>query len=362
MERRFELDSLRGLAALSVLFYHSFALNSEQLTAAIQLRPVEGTLPQLLAYTPLHLIWLGGESVWLFFVLSGFVLTRSTTSRSFSWESYYPSRIVRLYLPVAAAIVLAWMSYRYPHILTSDMDQLLPTNYPPGLVLQDFFLVGGTSTSLGVLWSLQWEVIFSLALPLYLLVGRRWPTISLVSGLALCVLGWKFNVAAASYLPMFLVGVVIATYWEGIVRHLAPLRGRRVVWNIVGAFVLVIGCTGMLAYYIVGSHLGEWGRVVTVPLTLAAIALLVVLAQTWSPLTGVLSLGPLRYLGRVSYSLYLVHMPLVVLFLFVFKPGPVSAATAIVVSLATAVVFFYVVERPAHRLAQRVRRRLNTSD
>lgn len=357
MGRRFELDSLRGLAALSVLFYHALALNSEELTRAIQLKSVEGFVPQLLAYTPLHLMWLGAESVWLFFVLSGFVLTRSSQSRSFTWESYYPSRVVRLYLPVAAAIALAWATYLYPHTLTPDMDQLLPVDYPPTYLLQDLLLVGGTSTSLGVLWSLQWEVIFSLALPLYLLVGRRWPKISLAAGMVLCLLGWKFNVAAAQYLPMFLLGVVLAMNWDRIAAALEPLARRRAAWNATGVAVLAAALTGMLAFYILGPRLGEWSRVVTVPITLAAIILLMVLVQTWQPLTRLLSIAPLRFLGRISYSLYLVHMPLVVLFLFVFKPGPVSALAAIVTALVVSVAFYYAVERPAHRLAQNVRKR-----
>lgn len=358
MRRRFELDSLRGMAALSVLLYHALALNSDQLTAAIQLRPVDGVLPQLLAYSPLHLFWLGGESVWLFFVLSGFVLTRLAQTTLFSWQSYYPSRVLRLYLPVAAAIVLAWLTYTYPHVLTPTMDQLLPTSYPPPLVLQDLLLVGGTSTSLGVLWSLQWEVIFSLALPLYLLVGRRWPVLSLVSGLILCVLGWKLNVASASYLPMFLIGVVLATHWNRVVKHVEPAFAKRFGGAIFGAAALVVGCAGMLAYYLLGPSLGEWSRAVTVPITLGAITLLIVVVQMWSPLSRVLSMPPFRFLGRASYSLYLVHMPIVVLFLFVLKPGVLSAAAGVLVSLLVAVVFYYVVERPAHRFAQRTRKQL----
>ena len=358
MGRRYELDSLRGLAALSVVFYHALALNSAELTAAIQLQPVNGVVPQILAYTPLHLFWMGSESVWLFFVLSGFVLARSAMRGSFTWSSYYPSRILRLYLPVFAAIVLAWMTYLYPHVLTPDMDQLLPVGYPPTNLLQDLTLVGGTSTSLGVLWSLQWEVIFSLALPLYLFVGRRWPIVSLVVGTVLCLLGWRYNVPAPSFLPMFLIGVVVAVYWERISGFVGRAQNRRLRWNIIASVALVVGCTGMLAYYLLAPHLGEWGRVATVPVTLASIALIIVLVQTWAPLTAVLSLKPLTFLGRVSYSLYLVHLPLVVLFIFMFKPGPVSAVAGIVTALGVAVVFFYVVERPAHVFSQKVRRRI----
>ncbi|MEN2738061.1 acyltransferase [Microbacterium sp. X-17] len=358
MQRRFELDSLRGLAALSVLLYHALALNSAQLTSALSLGPVTSFWGQLLVYSPLHLLWLGGEAVWLFFVLSGFVLTRAAQRSGFSWNSYYPSRIVRLYLPVLAAVALAWLTYLYPHVLTPGMDQLLPTSYPPVNILQDVTLVGGTTTSLGVLWSLQWEVVFSLALPLYLILGRRWPAISGVIGLTLCLAGWWYNNPATSFLPMFLLGVILASHWERIQDLIGFLASGRVRAHVVGAIALALVCVGLLSYYLFGPFLGPYARVDTVPLALAAIALLICIAQVWPPLRSLLSVRPFTFLGRISYSLYLVHLPLVVLFLFVLSRGYVSAFVAIVVALVTAVIFYFLVERPAHLLSRRVSRRL----
>ena len=58
-------------------------------------------------FTPFHILWAGSEAVAVFFVLSGFVLTRAAAGTSFSWRAYYPSRLLRLYLPVAGALVFA---------------------------------------------------------------------------------------------------------------------------------------------------------------------------------------------------------------------------------------------------------------
>lgn len=339
-----------------MLLYHALALNSAQLTAAISLQPVQELWAQILVYSPLHLAWLGGEAVWLFFVLSGFVLTRAASHPEFSWESYYPSRVVRLYLPVFGAIALAWLTYLYPHVLKPGMDQLLPVSYPPVNLLQDATLIGGTSTSLGVLWSLQWEVIFSLALPLYLLVGRRWPVIGGAAGLLLCLAGWWLNVPAPAYLPMFLLGVILAMQWERIERASRFLSSGRLSSHLAGSGLLLVAAAGLLAYYLLGPLLGAAARIATVPITLAAIALTICLAQTWPPLRAFLSARPLAFLGQVSYSLYLVHMPLVVLFVFVFGPGAVAAAAAVLVSLSACVVFYYAVERPAHKLSRRISR------
>lgn len=61
-------------------------------------------------HTPLNLLWAGQQAVILFFVLSGFVLVelaRRMASRGRWVRSYYVQRLVRLYLPVWGAVLLA---------------------------------------------------------------------------------------------------------------------------------------------------------------------------------------------------------------------------------------------------------------
>ncbi|CAN5298732.1 hypothetical protein BH09ACT1_BH09ACT1_04810 [soil metagenome] len=122
MKRRNELDAVRGLAALSVLVFHILSVNSSQLALGITLAPVEGWLANVFTYSPLHVIWLGSEAVWLFFVLSGFVLSRSASRPSFECNVYFPSRLVRLYLPVFGAILFAWVIYLIAGAVTRGDD------------------------------------------------------------------------------------------------------------------------------------------------------------------------------------------------------------------------------------------------
>jgi peptidoglycan/LPS O-acetylase OafA/YrhL len=71
------LDGLRGLAAVVVLVHHAL-LAAPVFAAAYYGGSVAdrvGGMAWAFIYTPLHLIWAGTEAVYLFFVLSGVVLT-----------------------------------------------------------------------------------------------------------------------------------------------------------------------------------------------------------------------------------------------------------------------------------------------
>lgn len=76
----------------------------------------------------------------------------------------------------------------------------------------------------------------------------------------------------------------------------------------------------------------------------------------WLSPARVLSLPPLRALGRISYGIYLYHLPIYHWLLWP-EPGAKSAAAAIAVTLAAATVSYLVVERPILRYAARFRHR-----
>ncbi|MDY7526664.1 MULTISPECIES: acyltransferase [unclassified Cryobacterium] len=372
-KRNKELDSLRGIAAISVLMYHTLAINFPFLQAGIGLAPVPGIANNLLVYSPLHVFWLGAEAVWMFFVLSGFVLTRVAAKESFSWDAYYPSRMVRLYLPVFAAVALAWVSFVVvAHVPTAaDGDTLtgLATDYPLLSIVHDLTVVGGTSTSLGVLWSLQWEIIFSLSLPVYLfLVRRHGLAAGIIAGVA-CLLGWYINDPVTSFLPMFLLGALLAQYWSSIARAFSFLTTRSVRSFAAGVVLITVSILAMCSFYLLGRDISNAGwppRVVTLPLALGGISLLLVLAQVWIPLRALLSSRVPVFLGTISFSLYLVHRPIAVALAFALHIGKTSAVLTVVVSLVVACLFYFAIERPAHhlsqRIASRVRARASSSD
>lgn len=352
------LDGLRGVAAVVVLLHHSL-LVVPALAAPYFGQAIEPGLPAVLVTTPLHLMWAGTEAVYLFFILSGLVLGISTESRSFRWAAYFPSRMVRLYLPVAGAVALAIVLIaivpRDGAHASAWLARPFDGGYPLQAILQDLMLLGGTSTVVSPLWSLQWEVLFSLLLPLYIFVGRRISAaVQIPVYIALATLGTYAGVAALKFLPMFGIGVALAAVWNrvGDVVGRMPRAVALPVWTVVIAGSLVL----TVSYWMLLPTLGaKTASTVTLPVTLLAVTALIVAAVHAGGLRAVLASRPVRFLGTISFSLYLVHEPLVITIAQLVDRPIMTVVWAVPVSLAVAVAFHFAVERPSQRLAVAVR-------
>src|SRR6476646_6648538 len=98
--RRTALDGLRGLAALVVVFHHVLLTWPGWANAYL------GSHGNALAYSPLHVVLDGTFAVYVFFVLSGYVLTLQSERLS-RWRGYYGARLARLYLPVWGSVAFA---------------------------------------------------------------------------------------------------------------------------------------------------------------------------------------------------------------------------------------------------------------
>lgn len=358
------LDGLRGVAALIVLVHHTLLTNralAEPYFTQTAVSP--GTAPWWLVHTPLHLLWEGAAAVYVFFVLSGVVLTLPVLAvgRRFSWVAYYPHRLLRLYLPVWGAVALAAVVFvLLPR--TGDPESLwlqaAATEMHPRGVAKSLTLVTGTGGLISPLWSLRWEVIFSLLVPVYIWVAlkaRSGPfAVALVlASVATTGAGSALGNARMTYLPMFMVGVVLAVHL-GQLRRAAADRGNR-FW----AAVLVTGLLLCTAHWVgLGLGLPERALGALVAVTLVGATLVVVAAIGWRPFAARLSAPVPLWLGTISFSLYLTHEPIVVGLAFVAGDHLWwSMPTGIVVAIVVGWAFYRVVERPSHRFAQSVRRR-----
>lgn len=342
------LDGLRGLAALQVVVFHALLVAPPVADLVAGGRASDAWV-KVLAYTPLRLLWPGQEAVLIFFVLSGTVLTLPFLRRPFDAVAFYPRRLLRIYIPVWASVLLALLWTKVAPRVATPEGSWWVNGHDFHLSLMgfggDMTLVVGTTWLNSVLWSLKWEVWFSLLLPLFLLAlvrHRRWPLVKLAVLLALVQIGEVTGHDSLRYLPIFGVGMLVAVELDRITALVAAL-GRRAWWLL--AVVLVLLLTS------------RWvtGAFVSAPTVLAAGAV-VALFACWGPAIRLGMHRVVQWLGLVSFSLYLVHEPVVTsTALLLGTQNPlVVLALAGPVSLALAFLFYRGVERPAHRLARAV--------
>lgn len=371
------LDGLRGLAALTVVLGHARLI--------VLADPV-------LQFPGLHPLSEGvgtfsGLAVWLFFVLSGLVLTRLATAHpGFDYGAYVLSRVARLYLPVWAALAFTAVSILLiPRAQNLGLGEWVDA-HPPVLsaagLVADATLVAGTSGTLSPLWTLQWEVLFSLLLVLFIAVLRRIPpSLGVVLGIALATVGARIGSPILLYLPMFAIGVSLALAWPRLsvvadrVRNLGQrqrIHGRGRMRDSPGsapprftpaaALVTVPG----LALSVVLCSLGQllrdsglppgWLTALSTASTLTGVTLIVVMVGLDPALIAVFTSRPLRWLGVISFSIYLVHEPILVGAVRLFGSAPSTVLIALVLCFPAAALFARVVERPAHRFSQSLRR------
>jgi peptidoglycan/LPS O-acetylase OafA/YrhL len=299
--------------------------------------------------------------VLVFFVLSGLVVALPVLRPGFSLLRYYPTRLLRLYLPVWGALALSAaliaLVPRDPETMPAQ-SWVRDGQYPVvdlGRLLSEASLLRSSYDVDNVLWSLRWELIFSLLLPLFVTVGRlarRYALLLAAGAAALSALGRVLDADALVYLPVFLIGTLMAVRAEDL-RDWARRTRRRRLWialALVGAFLLIASWLGRPIVGTSGpANALLWG------LAGAGAAMVVLLVLCWPGAGRLMESGPVQWLGRISFSLYLVHVPILgtAAYLVGAAAWPLALVIAIPASFVVAAAFHRWVEAPAHRLARR---------
>jgi peptidoglycan/LPS O-acetylase OafA/YrhL len=273
------LDGLRGIAVVVVVVLHTW----------------DTALPG------------GFIGVDLFFVLSGFLITRLLLSdhgrNSVSLPAFYARRTLRL-LPalVLTMIVVGSVALAYGDTLTLAG---LRWNYFANFIRAE----GGSLGRLGHLWSLAIEEQFYLVWPPLLMLvlrrgGRRWAL-----GMALCL---AFASATTRYL-LLNNGASIARVYNGLDTRAEALLIGCVVALLPSlrpppSWLRWLALMTMVLALLLGSPLDS--VMVTYGLTGVALASAVLVLAAAGPWAKPFSWGPLIQIGRVSYGIYLFHYPL----------------------------------------------------
>ncbi len=336
------LDAMRGFAAMWVVLYH--------VAAADQARQARAALP---AFLRAALFDAGHFGVPVFFVLSGFVIARAIgTDRV---DARYVGRFalrraVRLDPPYWAAIALTLVFVMLKHQITGDPTL---THQSPGAVLAHMFYAQeflGIRELNPVFWTLSYEVQFYLLFCTLLAVAH-------VGGRPRLLAPFGVAAVAAVVWPLvralYVRGLALPG-WHGF------LLGAFAAWVIAGRLKLT--WFALFALLLVGVWTLTGDSFTVVCLATASVILLVDRADglaTW------LSARPLQFLGRISYSLYLLHVPISGAAFYAMRrmlPAStlaefVSILVVLAVNVAAAHLLWWTVERPSTTLARRVRTR-----
>lgn len=344
------IDGLRALAALWVLVSHS----QDTVFHLVEAEGVAAVLTDWMEY--------GHLAVVAFIVISGYSLALGVV-RNNGWfkngaRPYFRARFRRIVPPywacVTLSLVLGWFvvnEYTGTKWDESVRASLFDTisHY---LLIQDFTSSRAPNYPLWTI-AVEWHIYF--LFPLLLLLVRRvnlflsTAAIVVISLAATKAMSTDVVIANSLYLiGSFTLGVAACflVHAGGVMR--IAKYAVRVPWGLVTIVAFVATGAGML----VGLEVS----VLNAPMEGAMAALLVTLGLGSAPwLSRLLSWRPLAYVGVFSYSIYLMHAPLVqMVWQFLVDPLDISRdmkalvlmGPGTVLIVAATWVFFYVAERP----------------
>jgi peptidoglycan/LPS O-acetylase OafA/YrhL len=360
-----ELDSLRGIAAVAVMFFHFHFLWEESSHQRWEER--------LFMVPPLKFLIAGHAAVILFFLLSGFVLALpQIRGKKQSYAGYISKRICRIYPPYLVALSLAVAGCWRFHGLQAFGYWFHLTWYAApnrSLVLQHLLFLGDYDSSAynTAFWSVVQEMRISIIFPFVCaFILRRSNTVGATIGVLLFVIAFvveRFALAPAtvsagvSYLGIFIFGILAARSRDEIsawMRQMSRMKLRMVFWSSVFLFFYAHSVAVVL-------RVGEKG---TDFFTAIAGVGLILYSLTDRQASAALTSRVPRFLGRISYSLYLLHGTVLFALVYVtYGRLPLWAILvpffAITIVLATAM--YEAVEVPSinlgHALAERLERK-----
>ena len=294
----------------------------------------------------------------MFFVISGFVITRSNLvaidAGTFKWWQFYQRRLRRLMpallLVLVATIAMGWFSMMPGVYHRLGASTLAAVAFVPNWLLWSeggYFDIGASAKPLLHLWSLGVEEQFYLLWPLAAVFfgrGRRFAFILSVGALlSLLYCAWltPLDRDAAFYLPF-------SRIWEPAIGCLLALCPPRDGGRLNHA-LSVLAVAGLLASVCLIGEDGFPGLAALLPVV--ATAMLLASGPRSIVNSRLINRRLMTWIGRISYPLYLWHWPILVFASMQFGPS-LSAATLVVllvVAVLLASLTYHFVELPLRR-------------
>lgn len=355
------LDAIRGFAALSVVTAHTISaglVDNHQVW-------------DWLEWSPIRFIYAGHQAVIMFFVLSGMALTIMINSMPrYSYSRYFIARAARLWPPYATSILLTvlvvcLLKYFGVH-WNNGWAGILPNSFTYKDIYSSIIMLGSFNPFAinPPIWSLIQEMRISIIFPLLLIIVSRYSLYSvlffLLISIACCLHFYGVQYAdlsksldsyvfTLSFLLPFSLGCHIGINIP-IIREKVISLPRKVIWTsfIISYSIYSYSFTvsWWASYRLAGDIVASCSSAVIICLSLK-------IDKSWF-----LSIG--KYLGKISYSLYLTHMiALTILMTIGYKDNnsTYSILLMIPLSIAIAHIFTLTVDSASIKLSRSIYRR-----
>ncbi|MDB5767425.1 MAG: acyltransferase-like protein [Collimonas fungivorans] len=297
-----EIDGIRGWAALIVLFFH---LTNETF----------GNLVPMFRSDFLYFLLNGGLAVTVFFILSGDALSSSFLKKADFrlLDSLLIKRYFRLTVPIllSCAIVyvlmLAGANYNVAAAKIIHREDWLGSFilFEPHLISllrYSFYLVyAGHSNSVSYnpfLWTMSIELVGSLLVFLYLYLSTR-----LKAPVRILYALIVFLLVAQSFYCLFFIGILFAQYRaNGVFDRLRASRS----WNFAVIAILI----AIVITYTLSKKYPNFWQYININAVTAAALVFCFYTSNWT--VGFFSSKFSRFLGEISFPLYLVHFSVII--------------------------------------------------
>ena len=329
-----ELEGLRGIAVALVVLFHAHLLGA-----------VGG--------------FIGVDA---FYVLSGFLITglllrELATNGRLDLVAFYGRRARRILPAATVAIVVILVAAAFivaPLDLPAVAADATASGLFVGNVLFAFratdYFASSTPSPFLHYWSLGVEEQFYLAWPLLVLLAFRARRLGLVV-LAVCGLSFALSIVLTSAQGPWAFYGLPTRAWQLALGALLALHGPALA-RLPSAPIAIGGWLGIalmgVAAAVLDPTTGYPGFAALLPTT--AVALVILAGSRRGGPGRLLAVAPLRLLGRISFSLYLYHWPVLVLASMVLgELTPVQRWSLVGLSIAAAAVSWKLVEEPFRR-------------
>jgi peptidoglycan/LPS O-acetylase OafA/YrhL len=303
------LHIVRGLAALLVVVFHAkyvFWVGGTVYQKEIGLHGIA----DYLLFGADMLSSCGKECVVIFFILSAFVIKHSFSGHHYSWANFYKIRLIRIYWPflfsllLSVIVLVVAVNYINPAIYNTNFrgyNERLSAAYNDlslGQVIKTIFFIdkGEYAGFNYAYWSLGHELIFYLLFPFYNLLNKYATLFATAAVLTAAFLLTGFSIFY--YQVFFVAGLLLYKYFFTSSTG-AVIKSRALNIILLVIFFIAVNLSNKMVSE-------KFSDMVTLVFSFFIFDYILYFIRNKNSL--------LMKLGDISYSLYLNHLPILMLF------------------------------------------------